>query len=203
MAISKTSIANMALGRIGAGRINNFTDGSTESIQVALHYEQTRDSLLRSYNWQFATERKSLSENTTAPPYGWDNQFDLPSNFLKLIGVYDNDNIPLEPTLHSYAIENNKILTHADSVNVIYVKKVTDPTKFDKLFVEALVLSLAVKIIMPLARDMKGRESLVIEFNGLISGVRALSRQESNTQGRLERDEWLSKRFNNRIPSRL
>ena len=60
MAISETSICNMALGRLGSKRINDFDDTDESSlpiVQCRLHYEQTRDALIRSHWWRFARGR--------------------------------------------------------------------------------------------------------------------------------------------------
>jgi len=61
---SKTDICNMALGRIGhklttEALINADTDPDAQ--QCNLHYEQTRDALLRSYWWRFAGVRVDLA----------------------------------------------------------------------------------------------------------------------------------------------
>jgi hypothetical protein len=83
MSISDTSICNMALGRIGATRINDFSDdteSSSEAIQCRLHYETTRDAQLRSNLWRFARARETLSANVTAPDFEYSYAYDLPAD---------------------------------------------------------------------------------------------------------------------------
>ena len=55
MALTAVNVANLALGRLGATAIVAFTDTDAEGVQCALHYEPTRDALLRSHSWQFAS----------------------------------------------------------------------------------------------------------------------------------------------------
>ena len=90
MAASETSIANMALGRIGSKRLNDIdADTTVEAILCRLHYEQARNELLQSHVWRFALARSVLSEDTNTPDFQWDHQFDLPVDYFRAIGLYD------------------------------------------------------------------------------------------------------------------
>jgi len=62
MAITDVSIANMALSRVGSANKLTVLDGtgSEENRQCYLHFEPTRDALLRSHPWNFATKRTRL-----------------------------------------------------------------------------------------------------------------------------------------------
>ena len=201
--MTPTEIGNMALARIGSLRMNTLDEGSVHAIQIRLHYEQTRDALLRSHLWQFAKGRKVLSEDTESPAFGWDNQFELPSELLRVVSIHGDEYNPIDSTRYSYVIEGNFILTDEDEVNLLYVKKVTDPNDFDPLFVEVLVLSLAVKVVMPLGGGAKMREALQEELKGLLSTVRTISKQESNTKGLNDYNRWIDNRISRRDPSRL
>jgi len=62
---SKTDICNMALGRVGheltTSTLITTPDGDVDAIKCNLHYEQTRDALLRSHWWRFASARIDLA----------------------------------------------------------------------------------------------------------------------------------------------
>jgi len=65
MAIVQADIdlMNMAIGRLGAKQITlaSYNAGTRpEDVQAELHYEHTRDSLLRSFEWPFAKTRFRL-----------------------------------------------------------------------------------------------------------------------------------------------
>jgi hypothetical protein len=61
--MTELQIANASLGRIGAKQITNFdTDTSVPAQQCRLHYDQTRDALLRSFEWPFASGRDELTK---------------------------------------------------------------------------------------------------------------------------------------------
>ena len=190
--MSATNICNLALGRIGSKRINNIeTDNTVEAIQCRIHYAQTRDALIRSHWWRFATKRAELSQDITDPAFGWNNQFVLPVDFLRLKRVYSND----YPTKRSFSIEGDRILTNEDTVNITYIALVEDTSKFDALFIEVLVLRLAIKLVMPLAQDNVLRRDLSVELQPLMSQVRTIDFQEQNNTGRNDHRTWNDARY--------
>jgi DNA-binding XRE family transcriptional regulator len=53
----ETDIANMSLGRIGAKQFTLADQTPVQGVQANLHFVHTRDSLLRSFQWNFAKKR--------------------------------------------------------------------------------------------------------------------------------------------------
>ncbi len=200
--LTETSICNQALGRIGANQIKNVeTDTSVQAIQCRLHYEQTRDALLRSYSWRFASERATLDDGDT-PDFEWSNAFTLPDDFLALKSIYEGRFSDIN--FRNYAIEGDEILTNETTMEIRYVKKVTDVLEFDSLFVKVLILLLADVLLGPLAGgDARIQKKIDIALDELMPAVRALDGQETNTAGRFESGTWNDARFQGRDPARL
>ncbi len=200
--LSETSICNQALGRIGGLQIKNVeTDTSPQAIQCRLHYEQTRDSLIRSYSWRFASERATLSAGDT-PDFEWDNAFTLPTDFMALKSIYEGRFS--SSNFRNYAIEQDEILTNEDEMEIRYTKKVTDVSEFDPLFVKVFILLLADVLIGPLAGgDARIQKKISDALDELMPAVRALDGQETNTAGRFESRTWNDARFQGRDPARL
>ncbi len=200
--LSETSICNQSLGRIGGLQIKNVeTDTSVQAIQCRLHYEQTRDALIRSYSWRFASERATLSAGTT-PDFEWSNAFTLPTDFMFLKSIYEGRFSSIN--FRNYAIEQDEILTNETTMEIRYVKKVTDVLEFDPLFVKVLILLLADVLIGPLAGgDAKIQKKIDDALDKLMPAVRALDGQETNTAGRFESGTWNDARFQGRDPARL
>lgn len=190
MSISPTSICNQALGKLGAKRINDLDDTSEKSlvaIQCRLHYEPTRDALLRSHWWRFARARKVLSKDTNDPDFEWDNQFILPNDFLRFRSIYEEDGTTSKSRRH--AIEGQRLLTNLSTVSLRYIRKVTDPTEFDPLFVKVLVLLLADEMIGPLAGgDARIQEKIDGGLKELMPKVQAVDSDETDTGGR---SDWI------------
>jgi hypothetical protein len=68
----EVDIANQSLGKIGSGQMT-IAATTNQGIQATLHFEQTRDSLLRSFEWPFARTRiRLVSEWLTDTTYSTD-----------------------------------------------------------------------------------------------------------------------------------
>ena len=197
-ALSETLICNMSLARLGSKRINDFGDTTEDSVQAIhcrTHYEQTRDALLRSHWWRFATARATLSQDATDPTGDeWDNQFILPDDFLAMKSIYENRFS--DENYRSYALEGQRLLTNESTMEIRYIKKVTDVTKFDPLFVEVLVLQLALKLVAPLGKtDPKLKVDIREDLKLLMPAVKALDKQETNTIGEYDLGTWNNARY--------
>lgn len=187
----------MALGRISSKRINNYEDAdenSPQAIQGRLHFEQTRDSLVESYWWRFASGRATLSASPDTPDSEYDYQFILPTDFLAMKSIYEDRHS--DENLRSYALEDKMLLTNEDEMKIKYIKKVTDPTKFSPFFVEVLVLSLAKKMLPALAgQNTKLTKDIGDELRLLIPTVKAHSGQQTNTEGQYNLETWNDARY--------
>lgn len=179
-----TEVCSQALGRIGSARINNYeTDTAPQAIQCRLHYEQTLKSCLRSHRWQFARARASLSADTNVPAFDWTYQYLLPSDCLRVISVNGHD--VFDYPSNDFVLEGNKILSNDSEANIVYVKYVTNPNDFDPLFLEFLILSLALKLLYPIAGLSTGpvKTALTIDWREANAKARLVSETENNTTG--------------------
>jgi hypothetical protein len=193
----------MSLDKIGAKRILNIdTDSSPQAQKCKTHFEQTRDALLRSHWWGFASAREKLSADTVTPDFEWDFQFILPADFLRMKSIYE-DTIS-DVAYRSYAIEGDRLLSNESEMSIRYVKRITDPTKFDELFTELLVLHLALKLVSIAGANTKMSELLIKEIRLLEPRVRTVDAQETNTSGVVTSETWNNARFSGRYndPSR-
>lgn len=207
--INETKICNMALGRLGTKRINDYTDNSdtkVEAIQCRLHYKQTRDALLRSHWWRFARSRKTLSANTISPDFEYTYAYDLPNDFMRLwIKPFEDNNTGLNNSRYTFSMEGKQLLSNETPMKIRYIRQVTDPTEFDPLFIEVLILKLALKMFMPLAGAGRNAIALKQELEnelygtrgrpGLMSRVRAVDKRETNSVGRADRATWNDSRM--------
>ena len=197
MAISNTSICNMALDKLGASRITNFensNENSPQAIKCRTHFEQTRDALIRSHYWRFAAARAELSQDTVDPDFEFDSQFILPSDFMRFKSLYVDNRSPSLTTKITIALEGDRLLTNETAINLRYIKKVTDPTEFDPLFVEVFILKLALKLVALAGANPKMSETVGRELAGVMPRVRALDRQETNNVGRDAHVPWVEVR---------
>lgn len=198
MATSATAICNASLGKIGAKRIVDLSDDtetSPSAIQCRLHYTMTRDALLRSHWWRFASARATLVQDGTDPTGDeWDNQFILPVDFLRMKSIYENRFS--DENLRSYALEGQRLLTNESTMEIRYIRKVTATGEFDPLFDELLVLHLARKLVGPLAGgDPKLKLEIKDDINDIMPSVKAMDAQETNTIGQYDLETWNNARY--------
>ena len=204
MALSETGICNLSLSDLGAKRINNTalaTEDSPEAILCRLHYEPIRDATLELHRWRFNSARKTLSRDTTDPDFEWGAQFILPNDYLTMRSIYENRFS--DENIRSYALEGDRLLTNETTMEIRYIKRVTDVGKFDPLFVQLLVLQLDLKLVMPLTQDVKLKQTIKEDIRLLTPAILAVTGQETNTAGRLESSTWNDARFDGRDPGRL
>ena len=200
---------------------------SNIALHCLLQYPQVRKALLRSHDWNFAIAHLPLvsawetATGYTTDQYVWTNsllykcaialtavkwvlvtdrplfgcwqyRYLLPANYLRFVEA-EHHHIQ---HMH-YIIEDGYIWTHRQALNIKYVWDVTDPTLFDSLFTDLLILKLALRLIPPLAGTMsqKDRSQLGEELRVAESQARLVDQQEDNTSGK---SSWNMARFGHR-----
>lgn len=136
---SKVQICNLALLRLGTNPITSLTEGNTAANACNLVYDHCRESLLRRHFWNFAIENIQLAADSTAPAFKYANRYPLPADFIRVKEIYAQGS--------PYSIDGQYLHTDdAAPLKLSYIKNIEDVTKFDSIFVEALVLMIIVKI---------------------------------------------------------
>lgn len=166
------SICNLALSNIGKDNINDLTEKSAEARACNQFYAQTRDVLLQSFPWQAAGKTLSLGELENDKPGVWHHSYARPADCLQIRWIrprYSTDaaasaeapNARLDEAgselQHPYALEGDRLYCNLSPALLRYTFRLTDPTRYAPLFVEALAWHLAVRLAMPLTRDPKIR----------------------------------------------
>jgi len=132
---SEVDICNLALQRLGAKSISSLTEDSTRARECNRVYTHARDTEMRSHPWNFARARASLAASTTVPAFGPAFQYPLPADFLRLLPSRDQGTLQ---------IEGGNILTSDTApLEIIYIRRVTDPNAFDQGFVDLLAARIA------------------------------------------------------------
>lgn len=132
---SDVEICNRALQILGAARINSLDEDNVRARETSAAYGPLRLALLRKHRWNFAIERDQLAADSTAPAFGRANSFQVPSDFLRLLPPYPEDNT----LARDWLVEGRKILTDDDApLNIRYVADIEDVNQMDSLFREAL-----------------------------------------------------------------
>lgn len=139
MAVSKTDIANKALGHLGQDPIIDLdSDQSVKGSAIREIYDQTLEEVLRDFDWKFAIFRKDLNADGAYTPGDFSYRYILPTSpkILRFLSIVND-------TRAAYSLEANYLYTNLSTARIRYVGKVTDPTQFDATFVETFALKLA------------------------------------------------------------
>lgn len=138
---SYVAIANLAATTIGtAARLTTPGDDTTLGRAVASVWEIERQAALRDGAWNFAMRRASLAALAEPPLHGFAARFELPSDCLRLIEIY-------QLRRSSWQVEDRAIhADHTGPLKIRYLANVTEPASFDPLFIKAFALRIACAI---------------------------------------------------------
>lgn len=172
---SDVDICNAALGHIGNdNQISSISppDGSTEAGYCKRFFAFARKELLESFNWAFATTRQQLTPVDNISNQ-WSFAYAKPSNCLKPIRVLRATMLPIflleysrvtgdflsqanESDSAPYYLEGDVIYTHEPQAVLVYLRDVTDSTKFTPTFTSTLGYLLASYLAGPILRGSEG-----------------------------------------------
>lgn len=135
---SDVDICNGAIQLLGGLRITSLSDNTVEGRACNARYAIMRDAEITRHPWRFAVDRVTLAPDATAPAFEFTYAFTWPTDCLRPIPGRD---------VTDWTNEGRKILTNdGDTLQLRYVKRVTDTAQFDPLFVLALEAALALNI---------------------------------------------------------
>ena len=176
-------ICNAALQNLGESlRVTSIrpSDGSVEANLCAEHFDRARDIVLEARNWGFAMRRRPGFMRDSEAPTAWEFCYVRPSDCLRLVKVLPPDatddeivtsyrtsvTINFPPVLIGAAPQNHIEETLADGTQVIYtnqpdaillyVRRVTDTTKWSAKFRTALEAQLTSRIVGALVKGAEG-----------------------------------------------
>lgn len=158
MASSSTQIANLALGKITSTRIESLSEVSKEARWANEYYGQARDYVTEAALWRHAKKTLQLEEGSNDRDDDYQYAYNRPSDCLKFCyllprtGAFD----PRYPI--RFECEGDLIYTDEAMARGLYIRQITDVTKFSPSFTEAVAWYLAHLLVTPLRLE-----------NGLIS----------------------------------
>jgi len=153
MAVSEVTICNLALSWLAGNLIISIDDDINEAKLCKANYELSRDAVLETIAWTFATKRYALTPEAAAPAWGYAYQFTIPADVIVLLDVTANSDTPNGANDLDWRREGNLILCDASKVYVKAIFKQTDPARYPPNFVQAVAARLAIEIAIPLTES--------------------------------------------------
>lgn len=187
---SDVGIVNRGLQKLGASRITALSDNSVNARAASVAFEPLRQALLRAHPWKFAITRVQLAADATAPIFGKENYFTLPSDFLA-IAPPDGD---FNPNSKDWEIEGRKLVTNDSApLDLKYIKDVTDPNDMDPLFREALSSLIAYELCEEITQSNTKKAGLLQDKKDAIAEARRRNAIQSRPIDPME-DTWVTSR---------
>ena len=169
---SFVEITSNALRLLGDDPITSLTEDSERARLVNALYEEVRDEVTRAAMWNCAKDRQVLASLADTPAFGWSYYHQLPSTCLRVIDVLSGD-IRVD-----HEVEGRKIMTDVSSVNLIFLKKITDPNDMDSLFIGAYTAKLAAELAEPVTGSRSLAEQMWTLYDRKVRDARTIDSQE-------------------------
>jgi hypothetical protein len=156
MALSSIELCSSALVKLGAEGISSFDDGSAEARVASRLYPLTRDAVLSTHPWSFATRQIALTRLATAPVTTFNCAYQLPSDYLKALSAGGGG----RGSGLVFQIVNRQLHTDAEAPVLTYVFRPSEGD-FPPYFSAALVTRLAAEFCLPLTENSSRAERLM------------------------------------------
>ena len=169
---SFVEITSNALRLLGDDPITSLSDDSERARLVNALYEEVRDEVTRAAMWNCAKDRQVLASLATTPAFGWSFYHQLPSTCLRVVDVLSGD-IRVE-----HELEGRKLMTDVSSVNLIFLKKITDPNDMDSLFIGVYTAKLAAELAEPITGSRSLAEQMWQLYERKVREARTIDSQE-------------------------
>lgn len=193
---NRLQIINTALSKLAVPPISNVLrpTNPTERL-VALRYGMLRDAVIEEAPWSFALRRFALTRSlANDPAWGPEGAFTVPSSVVTVWWVYsDASTTEPVPSTH-WSVEGDYI--YMANYNTAYIKatvSVTDESKYDNLFVEALATRLAAELCLQLTENGQLEAKLWAEYAEKIDQAKAISTSRG-TREKIQRGSLVTRR---------
>jgi hypothetical protein len=97
MADSREDIASQAMGLLRANSVASFDEGTNEADIMSLFYADWVLDVLTRYPWSFATKKRLLNQDSTAPVNEFAYAHIVPAEALRIWAVYDSNAVGAKP----------------------------------------------------------------------------------------------------------
>lgn len=197
---SQVEIANRALTKIGGQRITSMSDDVEAARVLTSLWDVVRDAELRCRNWNFSIVRASLAALASEPDWGFDVQYQLPSDCLRVIQVDEYfPGVSLSDyrssSVAEYQIEGSKILTNLTApLKIRYISRIEDTGVWDSSFNEVFACRLAIEACERVTQSNTKRQLAWDEYKQAIKDATRADAIE-NPPEPLPDDTWVLSRL--------
>ena len=161
---SVVQICNSALNQLGASSITALTDDSKNARLCNERYTTIRDAVFRAHPWNCLIKRVQLAQDSDTPAWGFDYQYTLPADCLRILGIKDYNS--------DYKVEGRKLLISESEVYLIYLAQITDVNELDVLLRETISAHLAQDIAYAITANLQVSRLMAEKYQAKLSEAR-------------------------------
>ncbi len=194
MAITKTTIVNKALTKVGAQPVVSIDDDTEQARAISRVYELALRSILSECKWNFATRRKLLSVSAT--------EFEWYEDSEKYVYSKPADCIRVFSTNYKYATwreEGDYILSDTANLGIRYVTYLDDPAKYSPAFIDAFVDKLCSDIAYSIVNSSSLGDTFFEEYEKLSLPKAMAINGQTGKQIEIVDDEWENAKYNSNL----
>ena len=186
---SELFVANIALQKLGAGAISSMSEDKREAVLVNSCYALMRDLELRAHLWHFSKTRQVLAPSATVPAFGNQKAFQLPTGCLRILPPSRDVDWEIE------LIDNvpHILSSEGDTLLLRYIKRVTDATVFDPLFVDMLACRIAWHLCEAVTQSNTKKDSIKDDYKLARNMAKKINAFEAPSPQEPE-DDWIISR---------
>ena len=194
--ISKTSIANKALSRIGAEQISSITDGTANADIMNLLYQTSLKALLSECQWNFAIKRAALTSSASISLSfsfsGEAYQYEKPTDIVRILEVSDQ--------YATWRDEGSYIISDTAGLGLKYIYFDDDPSNYPASFIDAFIDRLAYEAAYMILNSASMAERLLEKYNKLSLPKAKSENAQVGTHQVVNDDAWELAKYNNTNP---
>jgi hypothetical protein len=173
MALSALAMCSRALLKIGAATIASFDEGTAEAEVAANLFPSTRDALVSSYPWSFATGQRPLARLAASPVADFRHAFQLPADFLRALSA----GAAGRGAGVEYRIAEDRVHADEDALTLTYIFRPSDES-LPPFFQSALIARLAAEFTIPLTENTSRAQMLYELAERELRGARLTDSQQ-------------------------
>jgi hypothetical protein len=183
---SPVSISNLALTYLAADRITALSDNSENARRITAIYDACLEDVLRAHPWNFAIQRQQLALLATTPAFGYQYEFQIPGDSLRVIEVSDGTNL-----ITDFKVEGRKILSDQDSISIKYIGNITDPNQYTSQFIFVFASRLAAELAYAITNNKATAELAAAIYKEKLQTAKETDAQESDSTNIIDEDLWV------------
>ncbi len=174
-------ICNLALARIGQGKISSLAEQSAAAVACNDLYDSARRAVLAMHSWRFATKIDTLAPIDEVVP-GYSFSYAIPSDSIHVIGLEPISRVPSI----EFRVVGDALWTDDATGQIVYVWDQEDCNTFDPIFISALAYYLAADLAPVLTGKIDIQSGMLNAFGVTLrtaKGANAAQSRQPNRTG--------------------